>query len=194
MSVVHVAVTRTVLPGCEEAFAAKLHDFVVGSVGVDGMTGIHILKPPSGSESREYGVLRSFESEEAADSFYSSKLFADWLKDIEPLVAGDPSCRRLSGLEAFFRSGGTRLPPRWKMAVVTFAGVLPTALFWSSVLTPLTTYVHWFFQAAFTNVAIVATLTWIVMPLLTRLLEHWLHPPVKPQAVSDQWDSTHPQL
>ncbi len=172
---VHVAVTRVVREGSEAEFERLLKQFVSRSLEVPGSSGVLVLRPPSGSLSREYGLMRSFDSEMAATAFYESELFAQWLKDIEPLVHGEPVRRRLTGLEAFFR-GDSALPPRWKMAVVTFMGVLPVSLLWANMLGPLLTDMHWLVRAIAVNFAVVSTLTWIVMPLLTLLFHRWLHP------------------
>lgn len=172
---VHVAVTRTVREGSEAEFERLLKRFISRSLDIPGSSGVLVIRPPTDSESREYGLMRSFEDEDAAIKFYDSNLFAQWLTDIEPLVDGEPVRRRLSGLEAFFR-GGSTMPPRWKMAVITFMGVLPVALLWSNVLGPLLANMHWLVHAALVNVAVVATLTWVVMPLLSQLFRRWLHP------------------
>jgi antibiotic biosynthesis monooxygenase (ABM) superfamily enzyme len=175
MGAVHVAVTRTVLPGLEKQFNAKLLEFVRDSMGEAGVTGVHVLKPPPESGSQEYGILRSFESETAAEMFYASASFAKWARDVEPLVSGEPIRRTLTGLEAFFRSGGDSMPPRWKMAVVTFLGVLPTVMVCSTLLASVLSSVHWLLGAAIMNVAVVVTLTWVVMPFLTKCFDGWLH-------------------
>ncbi|XZE51466.1 antibiotic biosynthesis monooxygenase [Planctomycetaceae bacterium SH139] len=172
---VHVAVTRIVRDGSEAEFERLLKQFISRSLDVPGSSGVLVLRPPADSEAKEYGLMRSFEDEDAATAFYDSKLFAQWLASIEPLVVGEPVRRRLSGLEAFFR-GGTSMPPRWKMAIVTFLGVLPAVLVWSNVLGPLMADLHWLVGAIATNIAVVATLTWGVMPILTKLFHRWLHP------------------
>ena len=173
MTTVHMAITHNVKQGNEQQFVDKLQVFASQSMTEPGMTGIHILRPPSDSHSQEFGILRSFDSQQAANQFYESEMFADWQRQIATLIEGPPSRRKLTGLEAFFRS--EKMPPRWKMAIVTFAGVLPTVLLWSTLLPPLLTSLHWLVVAAIVNAAVVATLTWFAMPLLTRILHQWLH-------------------
>ena len=174
MSVVHVAVTRNVRSGMEEQFDAKLLSFIRESMSSEGVLGVHILRPAPQTGSREYGVLRTFESEEAAEKFYASELFHRWLDDAEPLVEGEPEHRRLTGLEAFFRSGRGAMPPRWKMACLTFLGVFPAVLFWSTVLLPVLEGQHWLVFSVAVNVCVVVTLTWLVMPCITRIFHPWL--------------------
>lgn len=175
MADLHFAVTRRVRPGYEAEFEANLLDFARSSMRVEGMAGVHILRPAPDSPTREYGILRSFESQSFADAFYESELFSNWQKAIADFVEGEPHRRQLSGLEAFFRSGKGVMPPRWKMAIVTFLGVLPSVLLWSNIIPPLLAGTHWLLTAAAVNVAVVCTLTWGVMPLLTKWFHSWLH-------------------
>lgn len=174
MPVVHYAITRKVLPGAEAEFDARLTEFVHATIAAKGVTGVHILRPPPDTDCREYGVLRSFESEQAAEAFYASEAFQQWLRNVDGLVDGAPIQRRLSGLEAFFRSEKGWTPPRWKMAIVTYLGVVPAAMLWSSLLGPLLSDQHWSLRAAIINAAVVATLTWALMPFLTKLFHPWL--------------------
>lgn len=37
-----------------------------------------MLTPPPGSDSREYGILRTFVGAAERDAFYASPLFNDW--------------------------------------------------------------------------------------------------------------------
>lgn len=175
MPEVHIAITRVVKQGSESEFESSLRTFVNASMSAEGMSGVHVLRPAPNSRSNEYGVLRSFETEESAKRFYASRLFKDWTSTVQPLVNGSPIRRRLTGMEAFFRSGNSSSPPRWKMAVVTFLGVLPSVLFWASLLPPVLASVHWFIVSVIVNAAVVASLTWIVMPVLTKIFHPWIH-------------------
>jgi antibiotic biosynthesis monooxygenase (ABM) superfamily enzyme len=78
MNSVHVAVTRQVKPGCEAAFEEALREFARESLHIPGTTGVHIIQPVPGTSGCEYGILRSFESEEASGRFYDSELFQEW--------------------------------------------------------------------------------------------------------------------
>ncbi|QDU75896.1 Antibiotic biosynthesis monooxygenase [Bremerella volcania] len=173
MDSIHVAVTRQVKPGCEEEFEHALREFARESLREPGTTGVHLIEPVPGTNGCEYGMLRSFDSEDASRRFYQSEIFLQWQKRAEPLVVGDSAVRRLHGLEAFFRES-KHAPPRWKMALVTWLGVFPTVLLWSSALPPLLVVMPKLIVAAIVNIFVVVTLTWAVMPLLTKLLAGWL--------------------
>jgi antibiotic biosynthesis monooxygenase (ABM) superfamily enzyme len=91
------------------------------------------------------------------------------------MVVGEPVRRRLHGLEAFFRDTRHAPPPRWKMAVVTWMGVFPSVLLWSSLLPNALGGLPHLAVVAIVNVFVVVTLAWGVMPLLTRMFAGWLH-------------------
>jgi antibiotic biosynthesis monooxygenase (ABM) superfamily enzyme len=137
--------------------------------------GVHMLVPPIGSGDREHGILRTFASTTEREEFYGSPMFAAWEERVAPLVEGEPVYRDLTGLEAWFRATGRGIPPRWKMALATLLGVYPTSLFLNvtigEALHAWPPYARSFVFA----VAMVVLLTWVVMPLVTRLLHRWLH-------------------
>src|SRR5262249_3923932 len=62
--------------------------------------GAHILTPAPGSDSREFGILRTFAEEKERDSFYESPGYKAWRERVAPLTEGEPVYRSLHGLEA----------------------------------------------------------------------------------------------
>lgn len=173
MKAVHIAVTRQIKPGRAEEFRHALRDFASESLCEPGTIGVHLIEPVPGSNGCEYGILRSFESEEASRRFYDSKIFHQWRQRVSDLVIGDSIVRRLHGLEAFFQDSIHR-PPRWKMAIVTWLGVFPSVLLWSTALPQFLGALPPFLVVAIVNVFVVVTLAWAVMPLLTKLFARWL--------------------
>ena len=171
---VHIAITRRVRPGCEGEFQEALREFFQTSFGHGGVLGASMLTPPPGSESREYGILRTFRNEEERDAFYASPMFKAWETRARTLTEGEPVYRQLHGLEAWFRSPSGP-PPRWKMALATFLGVFPTAAILNLTLGRAIQPWPFLLGSAVFNASMVALLTWIVMPLVTRSLHGWLH-------------------
>jgi uncharacterized protein len=174
---IHVAVVRTVTSGCEAEFQQALREFFQTSFAHGGVLGATMIVPPPGSNSREFGILRTFADEKERDDFYKSPAFEAWRKRVTPLTEGEPVYRQLHGLEAWFRSPAP--PPRWKMAVATYLGVLPVVILLSLTLGPAISSWHFLFNHIVFNMCVVALLTWIVMPLVTRALDSWLQPKQK---------------
>ena len=170
---IHVAITRKVKPGCERAFEESLRQLFQDSLAREGALGVHLISPPPGSNTREYGVLRTFANEHQRDEFYSSDRFARWQKQVATLTEGERTDRELHGLEAWFRAADW--PPRWKMAFLTWLGVWPTSSLIAIVLAPHLTGLPYLVSSAAVAAAIVFCLTWIVMPALVQLAHSWLH-------------------
>lgn len=172
---IHIAITRRVRAGCEEEFQNALREFFQTSFGHDSVLGASMITPPPGSDSREYGILRTFANQADQDAFYQSPMFLAWEARARLLTEGEPVYRQMHGLEAWFRSSANP-PPRWKMAVTTALGVYPTSLLLGETVGRWTHAWPVPLRAAVFAVAMVALLTWVVMPLVTRFLRHWLHP------------------
>lgn len=176
---IHVAITRRVKPDCEAEFQAALREFFQTSFAHGGVLGATMLVPPPGSDSREFGILRTFADEKERDDFYVSPMFKAWEAKCAPLTETNAWTRRpLHGLEAWFRSPH-HPPPKWKMAVATFLGVFPLAMVLNVTLGPLIRDWHFVARHAVFNAAVVALLAWAVMPVVTKLLHGWLQPESK---------------
>ena len=169
---VHIAITRRIRPGCEAEYEAALRDFFKASFAHGGVYGANMLVPAPGSSSLEYGILRTFANEQERDAFYGSPMFKQWEERVRPLTEGEPTQRQLQGLEAWFRN--PEPPPLWKMAIATYLGVLPVVMLLSLTLGPAIQSWHFIPSNIVFNACVVALLTWVVMPLITRLLQHWL--------------------
>lgn len=173
---IHVAITRRVRAGHEAEFGEKLRRFARESLAQPGTRGVQMLHPAPDSETREFGILRSFATAEDRDAFYRSPQFQAWVAEIAPLVEGEPQNRELHGLEAWFRQPDLPRPPRWKMAVATLLGVYPTSLLLGLFVAPHLHGLPHALVALVIGSCMVACLTWVVMPLVTKFLHHWLHP------------------
>lgn len=172
-SPVHCAITVQVREGKEQVFDERLVLFLQKSLRCPGMTGVHLIRPAPGTDSHEYGILRSFESEAASRQFYESDLFQSYKRETEELVIGEAEMRPLHGLEAFFRGSGST-PPRWKMAIVTWVAVFPAVLFWNWLVGSRLIMLPSLVTTGIVVALVVVTLTWFVMPRLTNLLSSWL--------------------
>ncbi len=173
---IHIAITRRVRLGCEAEFQQALREFFQASFAHGGVLGATMIVPPPGSDSREFGILRTFADEKERDAFYASRIFKAWEEKCAPLTeSGSWSQRPLHGLEAWFRSPQNP-PPKWKMAFATFLGVFLLAMILNLTLGPLIREWPFVPRNAVFNAAVVALLAWVVMPLLTRLLHRWLQP------------------
>jgi|SRR5882672_4539757 len=170
---IHIAITRRVRPGCEAEFQQALLEFMQASFSHNGVSGVSMLTPPPGSDTREFGILRTFHNEQERDAFYKSPMFKGWEERARKLTEGEPVHRQLQGLEAWFRSPYNP-PPRWKMAIATFLGVFPIAMALNLTLGRAIRSWNFILSSALFNACVVSLLTWIVMPIITGALHRWL--------------------
>ena len=70
-------------------------------------------------------------------------------------------------------------PPRVRMAVVTWLGIFPTVSFFLWFVLPYLQSLPFLPRTAILTALIVMTMTWVVMPRLTRLMRGWLNPAAK---------------
>jgi antibiotic biosynthesis monooxygenase (ABM) superfamily enzyme len=173
---IQVAIIRTVRPGCEAAFEKALHDFVQRSLTLSGQMGVHIIRPAPGAASRQYGIIRRFASRDALTTFRTSAEYLDWNQTVVELTEGPGQVEELNGLENWLTLPGQPLRPLppWKMALVTYIGVdvVTTLLFW--LIGPFIQNWPFLLRNSAFNVVVVACLTWLAMPLLTRIFHKWL--------------------
>ena len=170
---IHIAITRRVRPGREAEFQQALREFFQTSFAHEGVWGASMLAPLPGSATQEYGILRTFANETERDAFYASPAFAAWDQRARTLTEGEPVYRQMHGLEAWFRASSSP-PPRWKMAVVTSVGVYALSLLVTLLLGPWLGRWPLLVRSAASTLLVVAGLTWLIMPLLTRLTGSWL--------------------
>ena len=132
---------------------------------------------------KKYGVTRLVYFEQFGDIEFAirrEKRLKKWprswkIRLIEEANAFSVAERRsLTGLETWFDVAGA--PPRWKMAITTFAGVYPVAYLVLRFVGPHETTWPASLRALLTAGILVPSLTWIVMPRLTKLLRRWLRP------------------
>jgi uncharacterized protein len=174
---IHIAITVRVRKPHVAEFERALKDFAGRSLAEPGARGVQCLYPPPGSASNEYGILRSFANAADRDAFYGSAFFKDWLARIAPMVEGESTRRQLSGLEAWFRDPKESMPPRWKMAVLTWVAAWPASMLTQAVLALLVgRNVPQVLQAALVALGLVVILTWVAMPFLVKFASPWLHP------------------
>jgi antibiotic biosynthesis monooxygenase (ABM) superfamily enzyme len=174
---IHIAITVRVCKSHVAEFERALKDFAGRSLVEPGARGVQCLYPPPGSASTEYGILRSFANARDRDAFYGSAFFKDWLARISPMVEGHSTRRQLHGLEAWFRDPKEPMPPRWKMALLTWIAAWPASMFTQVVLALVVgRNVPQVLQAALVALGLVVILTWVAMPFLVRIAGPWLHP------------------
>ena len=154
----------------------------------EGSMGIDIIRPsPNGSSKSkfEYVVIFRFDSYDNLAKWEKSPIRNEWLQKGKKLVEADPDVQKMTGLEfwftPFFKDESSLMiplqpPPRYKMVIVTIPVI-------SILLLTLVPQIHFLTEMLSIPFPIrlvialtitVLLMTYVIMPLLTKLLKPWL--------------------
>ncbi len=181
-------ITHQVRPGRQDDFEEWIGGIADEAARFPGQEGMTVLRP-GGESSTEYVLVVRFASYDDLRRWEESAERAEWLTRLEPLLAAESTFRTETGLETWFQLPGERVvvpPPQWKMALLILAAIYPLLL----IVIPLmgtvfdTPYLgvsisfgpEFLVRTFATAVILVALMTWVAMPFLTRLFRVWLRP------------------
>ena len=168
-------------PDKEQEYERWLHGINEDATQFAGFQGATILRPDDKSHQHpEYVIVVRFATYSDLRRWEHSTQFAEWQQRLEPLLLGNIAVNRLSGTETWFALPGHTVvvpPPRYKMAVVASFGAAPFVLV---VIPLLVQYLHGVLPSIGISIVILLVMsfamTWVTMPMLTRLARRWLYP------------------
>lgn len=169
--------TRRIEPGREEEFEAWTSGILSAVREFPGYLGSEVLRP-AGDGDDEYSIMYKFDHASNLEAWEQSEERRRWLDKAEPLVR-EQRVGRLTGLETWFTLPskiGEPAPPRYKMAVVTWIAVFPLATVIFMILQPLLGGLPSVLRTFVFTLIMVTTMTYLVMPRMTRLFSFWLYP------------------
>ena len=175
---VTTTVTARVKPGHEPFYERFLEGIIDAASRFPGHLGVEVFRPQSAAGG-EYRVVYRFDTRAHLRAWLDSAERAAWLERAAPHVIGRARTQFLTGLETWFTLPGqsvTSAPPPYKMAVLTWVTIFPLITLVVIVLGPLLKDLDLVPSLALTTAVTVPIMTWIAMPLITRLLRRWLYP------------------
>ncbi|MGY1602285.1 antibiotic biosynthesis monooxygenase [Geodermatophilus sp. SYSU D00815] len=169
-----VVVAREVAPGREQEFHRWVDELLAAARRFPGYLGSGVLQPIAGGS--VWHVVYRFDSAERLAGWEGSTIRTRLLErgaEFMETVAE----RRLDGMEAWFEppASAPAPPPRWKTFVMTATVILVLQFLLSTALRPLVGDWPLLLRTAAVIVPLVALMTWVVMPRLSRLLRPWLY-------------------
>lgn len=168
---------RRARPGHEAEYEALLREMLVRMKAHKGFLGGDIIPPEAPGD--EYQFVVRFASEAELQAWDGSEVRSEILARMREVAEGEPDFRKLSGLEAWFEPAvvpASMHPPRARMALVTWLGIFPTVSFFLWAVLPWLQPLPFLPRTAVLTALIVVTMTWVVMPRLTRVLRGFLNP------------------
>ena len=179
---VKVVFERRIHPGADLAFKDWAERFVASAARSPGHEGGSVLSAANGLSF----ILLRFATHARLDEWQRSVTFARLMREAADVSASGGAAQIRSGMETWFTLPDMPAPgappPKWKMAVLTWACLLPMVIGLAYVFAPFG--LPFLVEMALSTAIPVAMLTWIVMPRLTRLVYRWLYPSGKPVVAS----------
>lgn len=127
--------------------------------------------------SRDFHVVHQFDTRRDLRSWLDSDERRRWLRHARELAATRTAVQHRTGLETWFHvpsEATMRPPPRWKMWLISLVAVYPLTLAFQAFIVPLTASWPLPLRAAMFPLVLLTTMTYVVMPLVTRMLRRWL--------------------
>ena len=150
----------------------------------EGNMGIDIIRPTDKSK-LEYVVIFRFNNYDSLTKWEKSTIRNEWLQKGRKLVEADPDVQKLTGLEfwftPYFKDESSPMvplnpPPRYKMVIVTIPVIsimLMTLVPQIHILTEMLS-IPFPVRLVIALTITVLLMTYVIMPLLTKLLKSWL--------------------
>ncbi len=163
--------------GCEEQFETEMKKYAREFGAVPGNLGVNIFRPgkhPDGV----YRIVYKFASQEELARWHESPSYKQWMAAEQALVIAPPATRTLTGLETWFTLPGqevVKAPKKYRQAIVTWIGALPVVIVITLLTNPFLKSQPMMVQKIAFVSLLVPLLTWVVMPLLTRVFARFLY-------------------
>ncbi len=176
---VTVFVSRHIRAGCEVPFEQLLNEMTRVVETFPGYLGATLFRPSHFDKAPcEYRIVFKFRRLSDLKRWEDSPQRKAFLAHLEPLMVSPENLQKVNGLESWFTLPGVHaaVPPRWKTAVVTACAAYPLLNIAALYLYPPLKEVPLPLRTAIAAVILVSTMTWVMMPLMTRLFARWLYP------------------
>lgn len=166
---VTVIARHRVKPGRDDVFQTWIAGITEECKKFDGYLGTEVVH-----DDDEWVSIFRFEKLGQLESWMGSDVRARWLDRVDEFAAVRPEVRSYDGIGLLFPQPGFDAPPRWKMALVTFAVIWPL-VHWVPKLTNYVSEVP-IIREAVGVFAVVLLASYAGLPLATWALRWWLKP------------------
>ena len=179
---VTVSVTRHVDPEHADQILAWIQAGFTLAERFPGFLGSGWVRPSTASD--EWHMLYRFDSPASLARWEASSQRRWWLDSAQGLV-GESRTERRTGIEGWFDSPhatdvedlrpAPTPPPRWKQAVMIWFAFFPLSLAVGALLGWLLPALGLLPRVLVSTLLMTPVMTYLVLPVLTRRLEWWLH-------------------
>jgi antibiotic biosynthesis monooxygenase (ABM) superfamily enzyme len=173
---VTVMVTRKPIPGKESEFEDYLVGITHAAMQYPGHMGTNVFRPTKAEGA--YRIVFKFDRRSNLEKWEKSSERAEW-REIAESVSQPREVQTITGLEAWFNLPDCAInvhPPKYKMAFLVWLGVFSLVTLLSYLIGPRIEGLPLVARTFLLTAIVVPTLTYLVLPLLTRLFSPWLYP------------------
>jgi uncharacterized protein len=171
-------ISRRVRPGFEPDYEAMLSTTIDAVKAFQGFHDVIVLRP-SHPMDQEYRVILHFEHYRDLQRWEQSKIRRYFLQQLDQYAIEPPKVQVVTGLETWFtlpNQGKIQPPPRYKMLLLTWMAVLPLGIIVNLMFSMLLPELPMIARNVIFTVVVGWSLTYLIMPRLTRLFSNWLYP------------------
>ena len=174
---VTAVIEHEVKPGSEADYQAWLKKITPIAARFPGHQGIHFIKPSG--DSTTYTLLLRFDTLEHAQDWFQSRARQALVSEAQRFLKSSEHVDIKTGLEFWFKPTHGRMhPSAFKQSIVTLVVLYPLTLIIPTLVQAAAPAVpalsNWLFATLIVDAIIVALLTYVFMPRVTRLLSKWL--------------------
>ncbi len=173
---VSVVVDRTVLPGKVNEFEGYLKNIIDAASKFPGYMGSDVINPEG---NHRYILVFRFASQEELDDWSASEPRNFWVNKIDQVIEKPTELITLTGLETWFylsKANNFVPPPKYKMAIITYLAIAPTIMIFNLLFGQYFSSVPQHLSIFVTAPFIVILMTYLVMPIMTKLFKNYLFP------------------
>jgi len=170
-------IDRIPRPGMAQPLEQAIKNLIAAALRFPGHLGVTVTRPALPTQPG-FRLVYRFDTGEHLRSWEESDEHARLATVADRFTQGEPQRTVLSGLEAWCTLPGAPAatpPPRGKITIVTWLGIFPLVYaFGNLVGVILPPDVPPILRIAIVTILVVAAMSYVVGPLLTRLFRKWL--------------------
>ena len=168
---------RRIRDGCEAEYERLAQAMITASEMFSGQLAATLLHE---SDSPDYTLVYSFADPGRLRVWLDSAIRHQLVAQADELSERHDRIPDPTGLETWFALPGRqtfRPPPRWKMWITWLVALYPLVVCFQEWLAPPLSTVPLLLRSAIPPLILLTLMTYLVMPLVTRLIRPWLDAP-----------------
>jgi antibiotic biosynthesis monooxygenase (ABM) superfamily enzyme len=170
-------IRHDVIPGHEQEYEAWTREVLPIAEAFPGHQGVAIIRPSAGAST--YTVVLHFDTLPHLKDWLDSDVRQRLLQKVDSHLSEPGRVEITPGLEFWLSPPGVKHARPYKQFLLVLAVIYPMSLLMNTFLIPLLGSGTDVMALALRNLVnaalVIALMTWVIMPRLTRAVSHWLY-------------------